>query len=143
MTPLPAFDRESPASPLLSVVQDAQELRGGVRKTRTSARDEVDVAGEIQLPHLHLFDPAVLNFPQRAHARHDGHAHTHLDEALDALDGRHFDGHIQGRAVSGEKLDHAPAERRLDNVAAESLLAQIFVVSFTPLARWLFEWHPL
>ncbi len=124
MTPLPAVEEAgNSGGPLLSVVQDAHQLRGRVRKTRTPARDEVDVAGKIQLPHLHFFHPAVLNFPQRAHARHDGHAHAHLDEPLDALDGRHFDGHIQGRAVSGEKLDHAAAERRLDDVADERLLA--------------------
>src|SRR5260370_17063576 len=95
MTPLPAFDRESPASPLLSVVQDAHQLRGRVRKTRTSARDEVDVAGKIQMPHLHLFYPPLLNFPHRAHARHEDHAHTQLYETVCAPDCPHLDSRIQ------------------------------------------------
>src|SRR5208282_6874523 len=94
--------------------KDADEFGGGVGEAGAAARDQVDVARHVHLADLHFFHPAVLDFPLHAHARHDGHAHAHLHEALDAFDGGHFDGHFQFGAVSREEFDDAAAKRRFD-----------------------------
>ena len=66
----------------------------------------------------------MLDFPVHAHTRHDGHAHPHLHEPFDAFDGRHLDGHVQGRAIPGEEFDHAPAIGGLDDVRDEIFASQ-------------------
>jgi len=81
-----------------------------MREARAATRNKIDVARHVQLPHFYLFHPAVLDFPTNAHARHDGHAHAHLHEALDAFDGGHFNGHIECGAVSGKQFNNAAAK---------------------------------
>ena len=65
-----------------------------------------------------------------AHARHDGHAHAHLHEPLDALDGGHFDGHVESGAVSRKQLDDSAAKRRFDAVRNKGFFAKLRDVHF-------------
>ena len=97
---------------------------------RAASRDKIDVARHIHLPDFHFLHPAVLDLPLHAHARHDGHAHAHLHEALDTFDGGHFNGHVQSGAVSREKLDHAAAIGGLDAVGDEVFVAEVLDVDF-------------
>src|SRR5256885_4986375 len=98
---------------LCAVAENTHQLCGGVGESRATTRDQIDVTREIQLADLYLFHPTVGDFPVDAHARHDGDAHTHLDEALDALNGGHFNGHVENRTVSSKELDDAATEGRL------------------------------
>ena len=106
-------------------LEDAHEFRGRVRQPRAAPRNEIDVPGHIQLSHLDFLHPAALDLPLHAHARHDGDAHAHLHEPLDAFDGGHFDGHIQRRAVPREELDDAAPVRRFDDVPDEDFVTQV------------------
>jgi len=72
----------------------------------------------------------VLDFPIHAHARDDGHAHAHLHEALDAFDSRHFDGHIEGGAISREELNDAASERGFDAMGDEIFLTEFGDIDF-------------
>ena len=65
----------------------------------------------------------MLDFPGDAHAGHDGDAHTHLHEALDAFDGGHFHGHVEGAAMAREEFDYLASEGRFDDVGDEIFLA--------------------
>jgi hypothetical protein len=105
------------------LAKDAHEFAGGMREARAAARNQIDVARHVQLPHFYFLHPTVFDFPIHTHTRHDGYAHAHLHEALDAFDGGHFDGHIEGGAVSGEQLDDAAAKRGFDAVGDEVFLA--------------------
>ena len=78
----------------LGFAEDADQFRGGVREAGSAARDEVDVAGHVELADFYFFHPPVFDFPLDTHAGDDGHAHTHLYEALDAFNGGHFDRHV-------------------------------------------------
>src|SRR5439155_960038 len=84
----------------LLFAKDAHELTGGMREACSAPRYQIDVARHIHLPHFYFFHPTALDFPMDAHARHDGHAHAHLHEPLDAFDRGHFDGHVERGAVS-------------------------------------------
>ena len=86
----------------LFAAEDARDFGGGEGKAGATAGNQVDVAWDIELTDLQFLHPAVLDFPSNAHARNDGHAHAHLHEALDALDGGHFDGHVERSAVARE-----------------------------------------
>src|SRR6202007_1173582 len=77
-----------------SVFQEADQFGGGGGEPAAPPRDHIDVARQIQLAHFHFFHPAVVNLPGHAHTRHDGDAHAHLHEALDAFHRGHFDGHV-------------------------------------------------
>src|ERR1700756_4192442 len=92
---------------LVTVAQYTHQFCGGVGETGSSTGDQVNMTRKIELPDLDLFHPTALDFPLHAHARNDRDADTHLYKALDALDGWHFDGHIQGGAISRKKLDDA------------------------------------
>ncbi len=104
-------------------LKHAHEFGGGVGQPGSAAGDDVQVARHVQLANLDLLQPAVLNLPRNAHAWHDRHAHTHLHKALDALDGGHFDGHVEGSAVTSEKLNHFAAEGRFDDVGDKGFVA--------------------
>src|ERR1700677_4904882 len=95
-----------------------------MRETSATARDHIDVAWHAELQNLYFFHPSVLDFPPHAHARDDSHAHTHLHEAFDALDGGHLDRHIQFGAMAGEKFNHAAAEGAFHAVRDENLFGQ-------------------
>src|SRR5579883_2221706 len=82
--------------------EHSEELRRCVRQAGASPGNQIDMTGHIELADFDFLHPAVLNFPLDAHARNDGHAHAHLDEALDAFDGGHFNGHIEGGAMAGK-----------------------------------------
>src|SRR5947209_5250623 len=110
--------------------QDAHELTCGMREARAAPRNEVDVARHIQLPDLHFLHPAAFDFPMNAHARDDGHAHAHLDEALDAFDGGHFDGHVERGAVSRKQFNDAAAKGRFDAVGDEVFFAKLGDINF-------------
>src|SRR5450755_464490 len=117
----------------LFFAEDAHQFRGGVRETGAAPRDQVDVAGHTHLADLHFFHPAVLDLPLHAHSRDDGYAHAHLDEALDAFDGGHFDGHVQRGAMAGEELDDPAAEGGLNDVADKCFAAQVSDIYFFSL----------
>jgi len=103
-----------------------------------AARDEIDVTRHVQLPHFYFLHPTVFDFPVHAHARDDGYPHSHLHEALDAFDGGHFDGHIEGRTVSGKKLDDAAPKRGFDAVGDEVFLAEFGDIDFALLCEEMF-----
>src|SRR5258708_6432594 len=124
---------------LFPVAQDAHELRGRMRQARASARDHVDVAGQTLLPHLPFFHPAAVALPLHTHPRDDGYAHAHLHKALDTLDGRHFNGHVERGAIPGEKLDDAAAEWRFDDVPDECFVTESFDVHFAAFGQRVFE----
>src|SRR5580704_5494746 len=88
------------------------------------------MARHVHLADLYFFHPAVLDFPLHAHARHDGYAHTHLDEALDAFDRGHFDGHFQLGAVAREEFDDAAAIGGFDAVSDEVFVAEVCDIDF-------------
>jgi hypothetical protein len=92
------------------------------------------VPRQIELPDFDLFHPAMIDFPCHAHARHDGYAHAHLHEALDALECGHFDGHVQRGFVASEELNYAAPERRFDTVRHEALAAEIGHIHLATLA---------
>ena len=100
-----------------------------------AAVNEIDVAGEIEAADLHFLHPAVVNFPGNAHAGDDGDADAHLDEALDAFNGGHFNGHIEGGAIAREEFDDAAAERRFDDVGDEILVAKFADFDFAALGE--------
>jgi hypothetical protein len=101
-----------------------------MREAGAAARHEIDVARHVHLPHFYFLHPTAFDFPIDAHARDDGYAHAHLHETLDAFDGGHFDGHIEGGAVPGEELDDAAAKRRFDAVGDEIFLAEFGDIDF-------------
>src|SRR5260370_14886838 len=110
--------------------KDAHELSGGMREARPAPRNEVDVARHVHLPHFYLLHPTTFDFPMNAHARHDGHAHAHLHEALDALDGGHFNGHVERGAVSRKQLNDAAAKGRFDAMLDEILSSKLGDIDF-------------
>src|SRR5215472_4091109 len=111
--------------------EDAREFGGGEGEAGSATRDEINVSGDIELANFQFFHPAVLDFPPHAHARNDGDAHAHLHETLDAFDGGHFDGHVEGGAVAREKLDDAAAKGRFDAVGDKTPLGEVGDVDFT------------
>src|SRR5579872_3952409 len=80
----------------------------------------------------------MLDFPLDAHAGDDGYAHAHLDEAFDAFDGRHFDGHFQFGAVASEEFDDAAAVGRFDAVGDEVFVAEVFDINLALLGQYMF-----
>src|ERR1700737_1006046 len=106
---------------MIGFAEDTHELSGGVGKAGAAATYEIDVAGNVDLLHFSflLFYPAVFYFPLHAHARHDGYAHAHLHEALDAFDGGHFDGHVELGVIAREKFNDAASEWGFDDVGDE------------------------
>jgi hypothetical protein len=125
--------------PLRGFAEDADKFGGGVRQTGAAARDQVDMARHVHLPHFYFLHPAVLDFPLDTHSRDDGYTHTHLHEALDAFDGGHFDGHFQFDAVSGKKFDDTSAERGFHAVGDEVFVAQVGDVDFALLCKRVFR----
>jgi hypothetical protein len=121
--------------------QEAQEFRGGVGEAGAAAGDDVEVAGDIELADFEFLQGAVFDFPVDAHARNNGDAHTHLYEALDALDGRHFHGHIERGAMAGEEFDDPAAEGRFDNVGDEIFLAELFDLDVLFSGEWMLGWN--
>src|ERR1700737_2840348 len=115
---------------VVAVSEDAHEFGGGVRQAGAAAAHEVDVAWNVELLHFYFFHPAVFDFPLHAHARHDGYAHAHLHEALDAFDGGHLDGHIELGMIAREQFNDAAAEWRLDDVSYEHFPTQVGNVDF-------------
>src|ERR1700726_3374117 len=115
---------------MIGLPEDAHEFGGGVRKACAASDNEIDVGWNVELLHFFFFHPAVFNFPLHAHARHDGYAHAHLHEALDAFDGGHLDGHVELSVIAGEKFNDAAAERRFDDVRDEHSAAQVGEVDF-------------
>src|ERR1700688_1242173 len=104
----------------------------------SAAAYQVDVAWNVEVLHFYFFHPTVFDFPLHAHARHDGHAHAHLHEALDAFDGGHLDGHVELGVISREELDDAAAEKRFDNVGDEHFAAQVGDVHFALAGQRMF-----
>ena len=90
------------------------EFGGGEGEAGSAARNEIDVARNIELANFQFFHPAVVDFPLHTHARNDGHAHAHLYEALDAFDSGHLDGHVERCAMARKQFDDAAAKRRFD-----------------------------
>ena len=112
-----------------------------MREARPAPRNEIDVARDVQLPHFYFLHPTVFDFPMNAHARHDGHAHAHLNEALDAFDGGHFNGHMERGAVSRKQLNDAAAEGRFDTVRDKSFFAKLGDIDFTLLRKEMLGVH--
>ena len=108
-------------------------------EARAAAGDEIDVARHVHLADFHFFHPAVIDFPVNAHARHNGHAHAHLDETLDAFDSGHFDGHVEGGAVAREQLDNTAAEGRLYDMGDEILGAEFRDINFALFGERVFR----
>jgi hypothetical protein len=82
--------------------QQTNQFCGGVRQACASARNQIHVSRQIQLPDFDFFHPAAIDLLGYAHARHNGYAHAHLYEALDTFDGGHFDRHIQSGVIAAE-----------------------------------------
>src|SRR6267142_4039682 len=118
--------------------EQAEKFGGGVGQSGAAAGDQIDVAGQIELADFYFFHPAVIDFPSDAHARHDGYAHAHLHEALDAFDGGHFDGHVQSGAIAAEKLDDPAPKGRFDAVADKIFVCQIADVDFFAFGERVF-----
>jgi len=93
------------------------------------------MARHIELTDFDFLKSAVLDFPGYAHAGDNGHAVAHLNDTFDAFDGGHFNGHVEGSAMLGEKLDHAAAKRRFDNVGDKIFLSQFLDVHFAALGK--------
>jgi hypothetical protein len=123
---------------VLCFFEDTEEFGGGVREASAAAEDEINVARQIEAADLHFLHPAVLDFPGDAHAGNDGDAHAHLDEAFDAFDGRHFDGHVQGGAIAREKFNDAAAEGGFHDVGDKILLAEFGDFHFAALGEGMF-----
>ena len=104
-----------------------------------TARNHIDVARKVELAHFYFFHPAVVDFPGDAHAGDDGHAHTHLDETLDAFDGGHLYGHVQGGFVTAKKLDDAAAEGRFDAVGDKTLVSEVGDIHFFAACERMFR----
>src|SRR5260370_2760078 len=121
--------------------KDAHELAGGVREARTAPRDKIYVTRHVQLPHFYFLHPTVLDFPEHAHARHDGHTHAHLHEALDAFDGRHFDGHVERGAVSRKEFYDTEPKGRFHDVRNESFIAEVGDIDFALLREDMLGMH--
>ncbi len=113
--------------------EDADQFGGSVREARAAAANEVNVTGNVELLDFYFFHPAVLNFPLHAHARHDGYAHAHLHETLDAFDGGQLDGHVELGMMAPEKFYDATAKMGFDDMGDEGFAAEIGDVHF-PLA---------
>jgi hypothetical protein len=109
----------------LACSEHAEELRRGVGQAGAAAGNQIDMTRHIELADFDFFHPAVFDFPLHAHARNDGHAHAHLDEAFDAFDGGHFNGHIERGAIAGKQLDHAAAKRRFNDVSDEDFVVEL------------------
>src|SRR5579883_2433836 len=90
-----------------------------------TAVEKIQVAGHAEFADFYFDEEILFDFPAHAHAGHDGDANVHLHEPLDAFDGGQFDGHMQGNVVLGEKLNHALAERRFDDVGYEAFLGEV------------------
>src|SRR5260370_18643019 len=121
--------------------KDAHELAGGVREARTAPRDKIYVTRHVQLPHFYFLHPTVLDFPEHAHARHDGHTHAHLHETLDAFDRGHFNGHVERGAISRKEFDHAAAKGRFHDVRDEIFIAQVGDIDFALLLEDMLGMH--
>jgi hypothetical protein len=93
------------------------------------------MARHVELTDFDFFQGAVLDFPIDAHARNNGDAEPHLDDALDALDGGHFERHVEGGAMFGEKFDHAATEGGFNDVGDKTFLAQFLNVYFAALGE--------
>lgn len=115
--------------------KDAHQLGCGMWQASAAPGDKIDVARHVELPHSHFFHPAMCDFPQHTHARHNRHAHAHLHKALDAFDGRHFDRHVKSGAIAGEEFDDAAAERGFDDVGDESFIAKLSDIDFAFLGQ--------
>src|ERR1700676_900305 len=124
---------------MIAFAEDAHELGGGVREACAAAAHKIDVAWNVQLLHFYFLHPAVFDFPLHAHARHDGHAHAHLYEALDAFDGGHLDGHVELSVIAREKFNDAAAEWRFDDVRDEHFAAQVGDVDFALASERMFR----
>ena len=124
--------------PLFSA-EDARDLGGGEGKAGAAARNEIDVARNIELANFQFFHPAVLDLPLHAHARNDGHAHAHLHEALDAIDSGHFDGHVERGTMTREEFDDAAAKRRFDAVGDERFFGQVSDIHFAFFRQDMFR----
>ncbi len=101
-----------------------------MREARAAPRNEINVTRHVHLPHFYFLHPAVFNFPIYAHAGNNGYAHAHLHKALDAFDGGHFNGHIEGGPVSGKELNDAAAKGRFDAVGDEVFFAKFGDINF-------------
>src|SRR4030088_672388 len=112
-------EENGPSIASRQLAEDANNVGGGVRKACAASAHEIDVAWNVELIHFYFFHPAVFNFPLHAHARHDGYAHAHLHEALDAFDGGHLDGHVELSVIAREKFNDAASEWRFDDVRDE------------------------
>src|SRR5947208_12607593 len=121
--------------------KNLHEFTGSVRETSAAARNEIDMARDIELADFHFLHPAVLDFPLDTHARNEGHAHAHLNEALHAFDGGHFDGHIERGAVSRKQLNDAEAEGRFNAVRDKSFFAKLGDIDFTLLRKEMLGVH--
>src|SRR3984957_15422866 len=123
---------------MIGFAEDTHELSGGVGKACAAATYQIDVAWNVELLHFYFFHPTVFDFPLHAHARHDGYAHAHLYEALDAFDGGHLDGHVELGMISREKFDDAAAEWRFDDVGDEHFAAEIADFDFALAGQRMF-----
>ena len=80
-----------------------------VRKTRATARNQIQGPRHLELPDADFGQEFSFDFPADAHARHYRDAHAHLDEALDAFDRGHFDVARERVAAFLEELGHTRA----------------------------------
>jgi len=115
--------------------EKAEELGGGVGEAGAATGDDVEMAGDVELANLELFQGAVVDFPGDTHTGDDGDAHAHLHEALNAFDGRHFHGHVERRLMAREKLDDAAAEGRFDDVGDKVFLAKLLDIDLLLLGE--------
>ena len=116
-------------------LEEAHEFGSGVGQASATTGNDVQVAGDIEFFDFYFFQPAVLDFPGNTHARHDGDAHAHLNETLDAFNSGHFHRHVERRAMASEKFDDAAAKRRFDDVGDEGFLAEFFDADFATLGE--------
>ena len=118
-----------------SRAQEAQHRRGGVRQGTLFAMEQVEIAGHAELADFDFDEKALLHLPAGAHARDNGHAHVHLNKALNTLDRGQFDAHLEGDVVFGEELDRALPRRGFDDMRDEDLAAQVSDVHTAALCQ--------
>ena len=110
-----------------------------MRKPRAPSGHQIQRSRQFQLPDADFGQQLSFHFPLNAHSRHDGHAHSHLHEALDAFNGRHFDVAAQLDAVFLEELDDARAVGRFDVVRDEGFVAEFLDVHRAAAGQLVFR----
>src|ERR1700730_8995672 len=111
-----------------------QLLRGRGERTVLPVH-EIELPDDAHLPEPHVVQDSSLDLPLDAHARHNRHSLLHLDEELNAFNGRQLDVHPQRNTVAREHLHDAQPVRRFHDVADKVFISKFADIYFSALRQ--------